>query len=61
MKQDQYAKLIKLSIKTLSDLEQNKGNMSQETINQAFKPFGLKLGIMPIKHTLLMDALLFEK
>ncbi|MCJ8313820.1 MAG: helix-turn-helix transcriptional regulator [Saccharospirillaceae bacterium] len=60
MKQNQYAQLIKLSIKTLSDLEQGKGNMSQDTVNQAFRPFGLTTSIVPIKKSLIMDALNYE-
>lgn len=43
VKQDQFAKLVKVSRKTLSDVENNHGNYSVNTINQIFRPFGLAL------------------
>ncbi len=56
--QSQYAKLAKISVKTLSDLENNKGNYSVDTINQAFRPFKLQLGIVPIERRLITELFL---
>ncbi|WGE81004.1 helix-turn-helix domain-containing protein [Actinobacillus equuli subsp. haemolyticus] len=55
--QQDYLKLAKVSRQTLSNIENDKGNYSIETINQVFKPMGLKLGLMPISKDL-MDSFL---
>lgn len=46
IKQDEFAKLVKISRKTISDIENDHGNYSVNTTNQIFRPFalGLKLG-----------------
>jgi len=46
VKQAQFAKMVKVSRKTLSDIENNKGNYSVQTLNQIFRPFGLKVGLV---------------
>ena len=51
--QQQYMKMVQVSRQTLSNIENDKGNYSIETINQVFKPFGLELGLVPINKTLL--------
>ncbi|WP_395147516.1 helix-turn-helix domain-containing protein [Moraxella atlantae] len=43
IKQEEFAKLIKVSRKTISDVENDNGNYSINTINQIFRPFGLVL------------------
>ena len=43
IKQDEFAKLVKVSRKTISDIENDHGNYSVNTINQIFRPFGLVL------------------
>lgn len=48
VKQDQFAQLVRVSRKTLSDIENDKGNYSVETLNQIFRPFGLKVGLVRI-------------
>lgn len=47
LKQDNYANLVNISRKTLSELENNKGNYSSDIINKVFRPFGLKVGLIP--------------
>lgn len=47
LNQTQFAKLVGLSRKTISDIENNRENCTVYAINQAFKPFGLSLGIVP--------------
>ena len=53
MKQDEYAKLVSVSRKTLSDVENNRGNYSADVINKIFKPFGLQTGLVPISKSLI--------
>lgn len=56
MNQDDYAKLVGLSRRTLSDIENDTGDQSLSVINAAFKPFGLRLGLLPTHNHLLVDA-----
>lgn len=46
--QDEYANLAKVSRKTLSDVENDRGSYKTDILNRLFKPFGLKVGIVPI-------------
>ena len=57
LKQDDYAKLVKLSRKTISDIENNKGNSSEDVLNKAFKPFGLKAGLVPVSPSILKNLI----
>lgn len=50
IKQDKFAQMVKVSRKTVSDIENDKGNYSVETLNQIFRPFGLKVGLVRIKN-----------
>lgn len=58
LRQDEYARLVDVSRKTLSDVENDKGNYSAEIINKIYKPFGLETGLVPISKTLISS--LFE-
>ncbi|MFH3575368.1 helix-turn-helix domain-containing protein, partial [Acinetobacter baumannii] len=53
LRQDEYARLMDVSRKTLSDVENDKGNHSAEIINKIYKPFGLETGLVPISKTLI--------
>ncbi|POY47498.1 helix-turn-helix domain-containing protein [Avibacterium paragallinarum] len=55
--QQQYMKMVKVSRQTLSNIENDKGNYSVETINQVFKPFGFELGLVPISKELLTEIM----
>lgn len=57
LKQDAYALLVSVSRKTLSDVENDKGNYSVEVINRIFKPFGLQIGLVPIAKNQLQQLL----
>ncbi|MBO1271949.1 helix-turn-helix transcriptional regulator [Shewanella sp. 4t3-1-2LB] len=46
--QDRYATLAKVSRKTLSDVENDRGSFKTDILDRLFKPFGLKVGIVPI-------------
>ena len=47
LSQEHYAKLAGISRRTLSDLENDKIQANVAVMNQAFKPLGLKLGLVP--------------
>lgn len=49
LKQEQFARLVKVSRKTLSDIENDNGNYSVDLLNQVFRPFGLQVGLVEIK------------
>ncbi|MDI9219877.1 helix-turn-helix domain-containing protein [Pantoea sp. EA-12] len=55
--QDRYASLAGISRRTLSDVEQDKESITLTTLNRAFKPLGLKLGLLP-RQTHMMQVLL---
>jgi len=55
--QQRYADLAGISRRTLSDLEGNKGNVTVEVMNRAFRPLGLKVGLLP-RHPELLEVVL---
>jgi len=57
LQQAAYADLVSVSRKTLSEIENDKGNYSVEIVNKAFKPFGLVVGLVPASKTLLASLL----
>lgn len=48
MNQEEYAKLTGVSRKTISDVENDRGNYSVDTMNRIFKPLGFKMGVVPM-------------
>lgn len=59
MSQTEYATLVGVSRRTLSDIERNAGSPSLAVLNAIFKPFGLKAGLLP-RNPALMKKLLAE-
>lgn len=57
LKQDEYAKLVDVSRKTLSEVENDKGNYTADIINKIFKPFGLETGLVPIAKKIINSLL----
>lgn len=57
MNQESYAALVKVSRRTLSDIENDLGNQSLSVINNVFKPFGLRLGLLPTSKRLVGQLL----
>ena len=53
MNQEQYAARVGISRRTLSDIERDTGSPTIAVINRVFKPFGLKLGLLPRNQALL--------
>ncbi|QFI56143.1 helix-turn-helix transcriptional regulator [Aeromonas simiae] len=47
MDQEGYAKLVGISRRTLSDIERNRAAPSLKMINQVFRPFSMKMMLMP--------------
>ncbi len=47
MSQDQYAALVKVSRRTLSDIERDAGNPSLPVLKRVFRPLGLSMGLLP--------------
>lgn len=45
--QERFAKLVGVSRKTISDIENNRGNYTVSVLNGVFKPFGLRVSITP--------------
>lgn len=57
LKQDIYAKLVDVSRKTLSDIENDRGNYKTDILDKVFKPFGLKVGLIPSSSSMLNSLL----
>ncbi|WP_236037314.1 helix-turn-helix transcriptional regulator [Marinomonas vulgaris] len=57
IRQDAYTTLCGVSRKTLSEIENDKGNYTAEIINKVFKPFDLKVGLVPTSSQLLAAIL----
>jgi DNA-binding XRE family transcriptional regulator len=45
MNQEDYAALVGVSRKTISDIENDTGKQTLPVMNSVFKPFGLRLGL----------------
>lgn len=58
LKQDVFARLVDVSRKTLSDIENDRGSYNTEILNKVFKPFGLKVGLLPSSPSALTSLLL---
>lgn len=57
LKQDVFAKLVHVSRKTLSDIENDRGSYNTDILNKVFKPFGLKVGLLPSSPNVLNSLL----
>jgi DNA-binding transcriptional regulator YiaG len=49
LRQEQFAGMCKISLRTLRQIEQDEGNPTMQTLNQVFRPFGMRVGILPIR------------
>lgn len=54
LRQDVYTVLTGVSRKTLSEIENDKGNYTTEIINKVFKPFEIKVGLVPTSSQVLV-------
>ena len=44
--QSQFAKMCKISVRTLIQIEQGEGNPTLKSLNAVLRPFGLKMGVV---------------
>jgi DNA-binding XRE family transcriptional regulator len=47
LRQEQFASMCKISLRTLRQIEQDEGNPTIQTLNAVFRPFGMRVGIVP--------------
>ncbi|WP_108444238.1 helix-turn-helix transcriptional regulator [Halomonas denitrificans] len=53
MSQGDYAALVGISRRTLSDIERDAGNASMASMDRVFRPLGLRVGLLPRQPALL--------
>ena len=46
MQQVQFARMCKISVRALIQIEQGEGNPTLKSLNAVFRPFGLQMGVM---------------
>ena len=44
--QSQFARMCKISVRTLIQIEHDEGNPTLKSMNAVFKPFGLQMGVV---------------
>jgi transcriptional regulator with XRE-family HTH domain len=44
--QSQFAKMCKISVRTLVHIEHGEGNQTLKSLNAVFRPFGLTMGVV---------------
>lgn len=49
LRQEQFARMCKISLRTLRQIEQDQGNPTVQTLNAVFRPFGMQVGIIPLR------------
>jgi len=49
LRQEQFASMCKISLSTLRQIEQDEGNPTVQTLNAVFRPFGMQVGIIPLR------------
>ncbi|OAE11101.1 helix-turn-helix domain-containing protein [Pseudomonas fluorescens] len=50
--QSQFAKMCKISVRTLVHIEHGEGNQTLKSLNAVFRPFGLKMGVVKVRRSL---------
>ncbi|WP_374445666.1 helix-turn-helix transcriptional regulator [Providencia sp.] len=51
--QEQFGKLVGISRKTISEIENDRGNLSADSLSAIMKPFNLRLTLLPTSNDLL--------
>jgi transcriptional regulator with XRE-family HTH domain len=49
LRQEQFASMCKISLRTLRQIEQDEGNPTVQTLNAVFRPFGMQVGIISLR------------
>lgn len=47
--QSQFARMCKISVRTLVHIEHGEGNQTLKSLNAVFRPFGLKMGVVKVR------------
>ena len=47
--QTQFAKMCKISVRTLVHIEHGEGNQTLKSLNAVFRPFGLQMGVVKVR------------
>lgn len=47
--QSQFAKMCKISVRTLVHIEHGEGNQTLKSLNAVFRPFGLQMGVVKLR------------
>ncbi|PAU79081.1 helix-turn-helix transcriptional regulator [Halomonas salipaludis] len=61
LSQQEYASLVGVSRRTLSDMEGDRGNVSLAVMNRVYRPLGLRVGLLPRQTALLHEVLEAER
>nr|WP_314386794.1 helix-turn-helix transcriptional regulator [Pseudomonas brenneri] len=46
--QSQFARMCKISVRTLVHIEHGEGNQTLKSLNAVFRPFGLQMGVVKV-------------
>ncbi len=46
LQQERFARMCKISLRSLRQLEQDEGNPTLATLNAVFSPFGMRIGLV---------------
>jgi len=49
--QTQFARMCRISVRTLVHIEHEEGNPTLKSLNSVFKPFGLQMGVVLLRKT----------
>ncbi|MFL1499692.1 helix-turn-helix domain-containing protein [Pseudomonas sp. O64] len=52
LNQIKFARMCKISVRTLVHIEQGEGNQTLKSLNAVFRPFGWKMGVMKVRRSL---------
>ncbi len=50
--QSQFAKMCKISVRTLVHIEHGEGNQTLKSLNAVFRPFGLRMGVVRVRRSI---------
>jgi DNA-binding XRE family transcriptional regulator len=50
--QSQFAKMCKISVRTLVHIEHGEGNQTLKSLNAVFRPFGFRMGVVKVRRSI---------
>lgn len=50
--QSQFARMCKISVRTLVHIEHGEGNQTLKSLNAVFRPFGLQMGVVRVRRNI---------